>query len=600
MNQCGRVSLLRILSYFFSEVFIMATTISDKINKAKVAIYIRVSTRYQIDKDSLLVQRRELVAYTEMVLGISDYVIFEDPGYSAKNTDRPDYQRMMDRLRTGEFTHLLVWKIDRISRNLLDFASMYDELKKLGIAFVSKNEQFDTSNAVGEAMLKIILVFAELERQMTSERVTAVMLSRANNGQWNGGRVPYGYDYDKTLKQFAINSQEMHVCNIIWDTYEQYQSLLYVSRHLNSLGIRTRAGKEWSPTGIHKILTNVFYTGDYLYNVHSDGKGSIRRKESEWVTIKDHHEPAITRERYERIQFILKRNKRGGADVNETRINKNIHIFGGLIRCGVCGSTMSATLDRRRADGWRPSIYGCSRRRKNSAACLNKYVSDKTLGPFVFNYIANIIRAKSNVSASTPIETLERKLLRGDAFSEVEHIDNDSLKLMLELLLHGSTGMEYLPPVINSDSSHINERDILEDRRRKLETALNRLKALYLYGDEDTSESDYIIQREEMVNELTEIEARLAEIQENDAGAPITSDEFIQKASYFIMVEKLLDNRYIDYEKYIRRIDPSIPRSFLHTIIQEIKVIDGRVTSITFKNGMTHKFTYKTPEQGSV
>lgn len=106
----------------------MATQIQDKLTAQKAAIYIRVSTHWQIDKDSLKVQRRELTAYVEMLLGIMDYVIFEDPGYSAKNTDRPDYQAMMDRIRTGEFTHLVVWKIDRISRNLLDFASMYDEI----------------------------------------------------------------------------------------------------------------------------------------------------------------------------------------------------------------------------------------------------------------------------------------------------------------------------------------------------------------------------------------------------------------------------------------------------------------------------------------
>lgn len=96
----------------------MATQISEKLAAKKAAIYIRVSTHWQIDKDSLKVQRRELTAYVEMLLGITDYVIFEDPGYSAKNTDRPDYQAMMDRIRTGEFTHLVVWKIDRISRNL--------------------------------------------------------------------------------------------------------------------------------------------------------------------------------------------------------------------------------------------------------------------------------------------------------------------------------------------------------------------------------------------------------------------------------------------------------------------------------------------------
>lgn len=568
--------------------------ISELLKKLKVAIYIRVSTRYQVDKDSLVVQRRELIAYAEMVLGITDYVVFEDPGYSAKNTDRPDYQRMMDRLRTGEFTHLLVWKIDRISRNLLDFASMYQELKDLGIAFVSKNEQFDTSNAVGEAMLKIILVFAELERQMTSERVTAVMLSRANNGQWNGGRVPYGYSYNKEEKIFSLNPEENRIYNKICDTYEQYQSVLYVVRHLNDLGVRTRGGKEWTTTGVYKILTNPFYTGDYLYNVHKDGRGKDKRDADEWVRIENHHVPSISHERFDRIQFVLKRNKRGGVPDGETYIKKNIHIFAGLLRCAKCGSNMSATLDRRRADGWRPSIYACAKHRNNASVCSNKYISDRVLGPFVLNYIANIIRAKNNVSDFTSLETLERKLLRGDTFSEVDHISQDGLSDLRELLLSGKSGMEYRPSVVfNEQPNSVSEREILEDRRRKKETALNRLKALYLYGDEETPEKDFIIEREKIMSELTEIEARLSELQREEVDGPVSSTEFIQKAAYFIMVEKLLDDRYVDYEKYIRRIDPSVPRNFLQNIIERIEINDGRVVSISFKNGMTHKFSYK-------
>lgn len=568
--------------------------ISEQLKRLKVAIYIRVSTRYQVDKDSLIVQRRELIAYAEMVLGITDYVVFEDPGYSAKNTDRPDYQRMMDRLRTGEFTHLLVWKIDRISRNLLDFASMYQELKDLGIAFVSKNEQFDTSNAVGEAMLKIILVFAELERQMTSERVTAVMLSRANNGQWNGGRIPYGYSYNKEEKLFSLDPEENRIYNKICDTYEQYQSVLYVVRHLNDLGVRTRSGKEWTTTGVYKILTNPFYTGDYLYNVHKDGRGMDKRDSDEWVRIENHHVPSISHERFDRIQFVLKRNKRGGVPDGETYIKKNIHIFAGLLRCGKCGSNMSATLDRRRADGWRPSIYACAKHRNNASVCSNKYISDRVLGPFVLNYIANIIRAKNNVSDFTSLETLERKLLRGSTFSGVDHINQDGLSELRELLLSGKSGMEYRPSVVfNEQPNSVSEREILEDRRRKKETALNRLKALYLYGDEETPEKDFIIEREKIMSEITEIEARLSELQREEVDGPVSSAEFIQKAAYFIMVEKLLDDRYVDYEKYIRRIDPSVPRNFLQNIIEQIEIDDGRVVSISFKNGMTHKFSYK-------
>jgi DNA invertase Pin-like site-specific DNA recombinase len=84
--------------------------------KPKAAHYIRVSTHHQIDRDSLPFQRQELENYCRFVLGIDDFVVFEDAGYSAKNTDRPKFQEMMDRIRQGEFTHLLVWKLDRISR----------------------------------------------------------------------------------------------------------------------------------------------------------------------------------------------------------------------------------------------------------------------------------------------------------------------------------------------------------------------------------------------------------------------------------------------------------------------------------------------------
>ena len=224
----------------------------------RVAIDFRVSTLHQIDKDSLPMQKKDLLAYAKLMLGTDDCVIFEDAGYSGKNTDRPEFQKMMAQIRAGGFTHILVWKIDRISRNLLDFAAMYNELKDLGVVFVSKNEQFDTSTAMGEAMLKIILVFAELERNMTSERVTATMISRANNGLWNGGRVPYGFDYDYDTHEFTPNKTEAPIVQLIHDLYEKEQSLVRESRLLNSKGYHTRSGNEWNPVSIRTILHNVF------------------------------------------------------------------------------------------------------------------------------------------------------------------------------------------------------------------------------------------------------------------------------------------------------------------------------------------------------
>lgn len=248
---------------------------------------------------------------------------------------------------------------------------MYDELKRLGVVFVSKNEQFDTSSAIGEAMLKIILVFAELERNMTAERVTAVMLSRANNGQWNGGRVPYGYAYDKQTKEFSLDPAESQVVRRMYELYEREQSLVTVCRYFNAKGIYSRSGNEWTPTTVNKILKNQFYVGKYRYNVtKQEWKKWSKRDESEWITIDNHHVPLIDDVLFDRIQFILQRNRRGIVDDRSSYIKKNIHIFAGLVKCGSCGSNMSATLDRVRADGWRPSVYGCSKRR--NYYCMNE------------------------------------------------------------------------------------------------------------------------------------------------------------------------------------------------------------------------------------
>ena len=572
--------------------------IYESVNNKKVAIYVRVSTVYQIDKDSLGIQKKELIAYSEMVLGIKDYVIFEDPGYSAKNTDRPEYQRMMSRLRTGEFSHLLVWKIDRISRNLLYFSQMYTDLKSLGVVFVSKNEQFDTSNAIGEAMLKIILVFAELERNMTSERVSAVLKSRVDDGKWNGGRVPFGYDYDKATKEFSINPQEQAIVKLIYNMYEQYQSLLYVSRYLNESNIKTRAGNPWNVTSVYKILTSVFYVGNYRYNVRIGDKGVLRHDEEEWKYYMNHHVPIVNEEQFERVQRALKRNKRGGNTAHEAVIKKNIHLFAGLLRCEHCGRTMSATQDRRRANGWRPSIYACQTRRANDSSCKAKYVSDVMLGPFVFNYIGNIIRAKESVGARTTLETLEKKLLRGPAFENVLSIDTESLSGLKELFTNSSEKAEYKPPLATeSFGIDVSEQHLLQERKVKLENALNRLKTLFLYSDQNISENEFIDERNKIMSELEDIDYRLSLLAANNDNDANISDEFIEKASYYIMVEKLLEDRYINFEKYIRNIEPGVPRNFLQSVISSITISDGKITSIVFKNGKVHKFMYKEKTQ---
>lgn len=568
-------------------------SISQKIKSLKVAIYIRVSTHWQVDKDSLQVQQRELIAYSQLVLGINDYVIFEDAGYSAKNTDRPDFQKMMSRIRSGEFSHVLVWKIDRVSRNLLDFASMYAELRDLGVVFISKNEQFDTSTAIGEAMLKIILVFAELERNMTSERVTAVMLSRANNGQWNGGRVPYGYKRQEDTASFSIDDTEGMIVSRIFQMYEEHQSTLYIANALNSEKVFTRAGNAWSPIAVHKILTNPFYYGAYRYNIRK-GTNGPRRADSEWVVFDEHHPPIISKERFDVIQYRLKQNKRGGNQKGRTVERKNVHMFSGLLECGHCGCVMTSSPGNRRADGWIPSNYACPNRRKSSSSCKGKYVSDVVVAPFILSLVSNIITAKDKVGQRTEPSVLEKKLLSGPVFCDVEHIKADGLNQLLSLMKSGTSGLEYSPEFKqNKDDDQASEIASLNDQRRKKDIALRRLKSLFLYGDEDIPEKEFIIERKKLIDEITAIDARLTELgMEEEASANI-DDSFIEKASYFIMVEHLLNGDCNDPGSFIRDVDLSVVKSFLTTIIRKIVILDGQISSVTFRNGLLLDFCYR-------
>lgn len=565
-----------------------------QIEQKRAAIYVRVSTQYQVDRASLPVQRSELVNYAKYALDIPDFVIFEDAGYSAKNTDRPDYQQMMARIRTGEFSHLLVWKIDRISRNLLDFAAMYSELKQLGVVFVSKNEQFDTSSAMGEAMLKIILVFAELERNMTAERVSAVFLSRANDGIWNGGKVPFGYAYDKQTKTFSILEDEAKTVRLIYALYESYKSLVTVSKALNERGIKTRNGSEWSPTTVHTMLSNPFYSGTYRYNYRneSDPHHHVPKKKEDWILVKNHHPAIVSPEHQAAVELILASKSYGK---NQTYQRKNIHAFAGLLTCGYCGSTMAATIDRARADGWRPSVYICSRRRMSND-CQNKYVSDVTLGPFVLNFFANLIKASNSFGKSTSIETLEKKLLRGDALSIVDHIERPGLEELYNHLRSGFDEKPFDSLAVNAAeaSSDVQERDLLLADKRRLERALKRLNAIYLYGDEEIPGKDFILDRKSITDSLQQIDDRLKEL---DAAAvfdvSLSDDEFMEKASQFILTQQLLDKRSVNYEKFIRKIDPRIVKDFLNETVSNFCIKDGLTTSVLFKNGIELRFCYK-------
>lgn len=396
---------------------------------------------------------------------------------------------------------------------------------------------------------------------------------------------------------FSIVEDEAAVIRLIYDLYETHWSLVTTAKILNERGILPRSGKPWNPTTVRTMLVNPFYSGIYRYNRHNenDPKRFTLKPESEWIILEDHHPAIIDKDRQDRIIKKLQSRQRGQYGMYSTYNRKNTHIFAGMLTCGCCGSNMASTIDRPRSDGWRPSVYICSRRRRFND-CQNKYISDVTIGPFILNYVANIIKASNSFGKTTSIETLQKKLLRGDYFADVDHIGQTGLEELYNHLRDGVGLLEYKSqPVDAAESlSAINEKDLLLSEKRRLERALNRLKTLYLYSEDTMAEKDYIIERKNIADSLDEVNAKL-EIAEKTAAdsLSLSDDEFMAKAHYFVMAQQLQDKRFIDYEKFIRKIDPQIVKDFMNSIVQNFCIKDGKIMSILFKNGIEHQFFYK-------
>ena len=196
------------------------------------------------------------------------YRVYQDKGFSGKNTDRPEFQEMLAAIRRNEIRRVICYKLDRCSRSILDFANLMDELQRYKVEFVSCTEKFDTSTPMGRAMLNICIVFAQLERETIQQRVADAYHSRSQRGFYMGGRIPYAYRLEpyiiqgKKTSRYSVCQEEAQILLQIYRIYCHPQaSVGEVMRYLNENGIvnsRTRDGK-WSKSYLSSILKNPIY-----------------------------------------------------------------------------------------------------------------------------------------------------------------------------------------------------------------------------------------------------------------------------------------------------------------------------------------------------
>src|SRR5207244_2399015 len=201
--------------------------------------------------------------------------LYDDGGFTGGNMDRPALQRLLADIEAGHVDAIIVYKLDRFSRSLLDFAKMMETLDKHQVAFVSITQQFSTGTSMGRLVLNVLLSFAQFEREIIAERTRDKIAATRRKGKWAGGYPLLGYDVDPRGGRLLVNDDEAARVRALFELYLEKQSLLPVveelaqrgwvgKRWLNKKG-KERGGQPFTRTSLHRLLTNVAYLGKTRY-----------------------------------------------------------------------------------------------------------------------------------------------------------------------------------------------------------------------------------------------------------------------------------------------------------------------------------------------
>src|SRR6267142_1067386 len=248
------------------------------IKPVRCAIYTRVSTEHGLDQEfnSLDAQYDAASAYIKSQAHAGWALIksrYDDGGYSGGSTDRPDLQRLLDDIRSRKIDVIVVYKVDRLTRSLADFAKLVELFDAHGVSFVSVTQQFNTTTSMGRLTLNVLLSFAQFEREVTSERIRDKIAASKRKGLWVGGTLPFGYEMKEG--KIAIIQEEAELVRLIFRRYLELSSVNELVRDLKERNIRTRTkqlstgatrgGIPFGRGALYYVLGNHFYIGEVKY-----------------------------------------------------------------------------------------------------------------------------------------------------------------------------------------------------------------------------------------------------------------------------------------------------------------------------------------------
>jgi len=367
-----------------------------ELRRIRCAIYTRKSTEENLDSDfnSLDAQREAAEAYIASQRHEGWAALptrYDDGGFSGSNIERPGLQRLLEDLGAGRIDCVVVYKVDRLSRSLLDFARIIEIFDRREVSFVSVTQQFNTTTSMGRLTLNILLSFAQFEREIIAERIRDKVASARRKGKYMGGMPALGYDVDRANRRLVVNPTEAELVQRVFRRFVQIGSTTELAKELNAQGLttktwttqkgRVRPGSSWNKDHIYHLLNNSLYIGEVEY------KGQRYPGEQEGI---------ISRELWDRAHAILASNHRVRA--NRSRATTPA-LLRGIIRCAHCGSAMGPTFTKRRGKFYR--YYLCVHASKNGyGSCPVRTVPAADIEQAVVGQLRAVFRSPEMVAAT--------------------------------------------------------------------------------------------------------------------------------------------------------------------------------------------------------
>src|SRR5713226_5367556 len=394
----------------------------------RCAIYTRKSTEVGLEQDfnSLDAQREACLAYIQSQRHEGWKCLpqrYDDGGFTGGNMDRPALKRLLADIEAGQIDCVVAYKLDRLSRSLLDFARIIGIFEKHHVSFVSITQQFNSATSMGRLVLNVLLSFAQFEREIISERTRDKIAATRRKGKWSGGLPVLGYDVDPQVLRLVVNPKEATQVRAIFDLYLKHQALLPVVRELERRGWRTKAwvtrkgrklgGQPFVKSNLHKLLTNATYAGKLRY------KKELHNGE---------HPAIVDPAQWQKVQELLQRHRHRGS----TERNRSGAILKGLLYCRPCGSAMSPTYSSKGSKHYR--YYICTNAQKRGwDHCPSQSVPAGPMERIVREQISKVGQDPERLKKILA-EASKQRHIRLAALESERHRLERELKIMTESL----------------------------------------------------------------------------------------------------------------------------------------------------------------------